>query len=248
MFALVFVTAIIAPQLAPARAEALADCHNAPPWNFNTGYFVGSLAQLSGRGYRARYANLGQSPDSNSGINQAWEALGECMPWGPWLDHDDPTGNRDDETLTSLVSEHRTCAHPVAAECRRKSDAQESASTGEISTCSASAGFECINAKQPDGICDDYEVRFYCPGNASDWINRDTPANGGDFETRESHFQQGLTCEYPVAAECKRMTPVSSSADREDIVCNPAVGLMCRASDQADDACDDYAIRYFCAQ
>jgi hypothetical protein len=247
LFALTFVTTIIAPRLAPAHAEASEqDCRTIPAWNSNAIYPGHEIVQQGGRRYQAAWWTQGESPETHSTWG-AWALLGDCTYWGPWLDRDDGSGTRDDETLSSHLSEHRTCAKPAAVECRRKSDGRASSSTGEITTCSASIGFDCVNAQQPDGICDDYEVRFLCPGQWSAWIDQETPANGGDFETRDGHFQAGLlACENPGVIECKRVSTVAPGAESENIVCNPAVGLICRSSDQADGACDNYAIRYLC--
>ena len=53
-------------------------------------------------------------------------------------------------------------------ECRRVSDQLDYSLTGEIFEpgyeCTPDKGLVCVNATQPDGVCNDYEVRFFCEG------------------------------------------------------------------------------------
>lgn len=83
--------------------------------------------------------------------------------WTAWLNRDGPSGGGDGEHLSEFVAAGTVCSKPLAAQCRRVSDKKPWMLTGEVYACSAEAGGNCINANQPDGTCDDYEVRFYCP-------------------------------------------------------------------------------------
>lgn len=84
--------------------------------------------------------------------------------WTAWFDRDDPTGNGDGEHLSALIMEGAAvCAHPLDVRCRRKSDQVDHRMTGEVVTCTPSAGSICLNADQSDLMCDDYEVQFLCP-------------------------------------------------------------------------------------
>lgn len=85
------------------------------------------------------------------------------LPWTPWYDRDDPSGNGDGEHLSLLVQEQGACPNPTAAECRRISDSKDWTQTGEKVTCNAQQGAVCLNSEQTDGSCDDYQVRFLCP-------------------------------------------------------------------------------------
>ncbi len=82
--------------------------------------------------------------------------------WTPWLNRDDPSGNGDGEHLSIFQQNGQVCASPQAIECRRKSDKMPSQQTGEVVTCSPTAGGICLNSDQSDQACDDYEVRFFC--------------------------------------------------------------------------------------
>ena len=80
--------------------------------------------------------------------------------WTAWMNRDNPSGNGDGEHLGLMMGV--PCKAPLTAECRRASDGVDWSRTGEVVRCSAN-GSECLNAEQPDGTCDDYEVRFACP-------------------------------------------------------------------------------------
>ena len=54
------------------------------------------------------------------------------------------------------------CPEPVAIECRRKSDQMKWTSIGKDLNCDVNDGFYCINNKQDTGLCDNFEVRFFC--------------------------------------------------------------------------------------
>lgn len=90
-----------------------------------------------------------------------------CAPTR-WFNRDTPNGAGDYEKLSALRTTGDACAYPTAVECRRhnKTDVAmslvDASNNGEIFTCDPSYGFACVNANQPDGKCDDYEVRFYC--------------------------------------------------------------------------------------
>lgn len=79
--------------------------------------------------------------------------------WSSWISRDTPTGNGDGEYRGLMNSV--PCSKPFAAQCRRISDQLDSTLTGEVVRCDLD-GAECINSKQTDLRCDDYEVRFAC--------------------------------------------------------------------------------------
>jgi pimeloyl-ACP methyl ester carboxylesterase len=80
--------------------------------------------------------------------------------WTPWFDRDDPSGNGDGEHRGLMTG--IPCQNPVKADCRRVRDGVDFSLTGEIVRCTTD-GAECLNSQQPDGVCDDYEIRFACP-------------------------------------------------------------------------------------
>ena len=85
------------------------------------------------------------------------------MQWTQWYDRDDPTYTGDYETLAEISKQSGFyCYNPVAIECLTLSGISANL-TGEKVVCDPKIGFQCINADQPDKICNyDYKVRFGC--------------------------------------------------------------------------------------
>ena len=83
--------------------------------------------------------------------------------WSRWLNIDRPGGVGDFEMLTNFVQQG-VCAKPLAIECRTTSGSNW-VTTGQVYTCDPVRGGFCVNSQQPSGsFCQDYEVRFLCPG------------------------------------------------------------------------------------
>lgn len=80
--------------------------------------------------------------------------------WTQWYDRDNPGGVGDYEDRVSQIP--AVCANPSAVECTTTGGVDWT-QTGEVVTCTPSAGCYCVNANQPDGHCQDYIVRFCCP-------------------------------------------------------------------------------------
>jgi len=96
--------------------------------------------------------------------NSACSTSPDCVTWTGWINRDDTGGNGDGEWLSLMLQEGlHVCPQPVQIQCRRASDQVPSDQTGEVSVSCTLAGLECLNDSQPDGFCDDYEVRFLCP-------------------------------------------------------------------------------------
>jgi hypothetical protein len=171
--------------------------------------------------------------------------------WTPWFDRDDPSGNGDGEYLSALIAEGKSiCASPLTAQCRRISDQKDWKETGEVVSCSPNLGAVCENAKQADGACDDYEVRFACAseGAYSAWIDRDDPSGTGDGEAlsilRESPFG---VCDQPIGAECRRKSDGKDwTLLGEKVSCTASGGSICTNNQQPDGSCFDYEVRMVC--
>jgi len=88
------------------------------------------------------------------------------IQWSSWLDRDVPSGSGDWETRADFTVAQVGCASPVAIVARTLSGVPWQ-STGEVLTVSPSVGLICLNDSQPDGACQDYQVRFGC--GALDW-------------------------------------------------------------------------------
>jgi hypothetical protein len=106
----------------------------------------------------------------------------------------------------------------------------------------------CLNSQQPDGTCDDYEVRFVCPPEElwSPWMNRDDPSGNGDGEHLGALRAEGhQVCENPIGVQCRRTDGVDYTLTGENVTCRPAGG-ECLNSQQSDGNCDDYQVRFAC--
>ena len=85
--------------------------------------------------------------------------------WTQYYDRDNPSGNGDYETLTSLRNDHPDdiCENPIAVDGREVSEQVHYSQTGQILTVDRDVGLSCVNSQQRNGRCLDYEVRFCCP-------------------------------------------------------------------------------------
>lgn len=103
---------------------------------------------------------MDQRRDNNR--NDIMDQMGRVpASWTQWLNRDDPSGSGDWE---SRAAHPAVCANPWNFQARRRGTTIPASQTGEIfSTFSANGGLVCRNTDQPDGVCFDYEVRFFCP-------------------------------------------------------------------------------------
>lgn len=161
--------------------------------------------------------------------------------WSAWRNNDAPAGTGD-------LERSLPCANPLGAECRRRSDAKDHSQTGEKVSCTASGGSVCLNAEQPDGACDDYEVRFVCPPEElwTPWMNRDAPSGNGDGEHLNLLRQEGRSvCRNPIGVQCRRVDGLDYTQTGEKVSCQPG-GFECINDQQPDGNCGDYEVRFAC--
>ncbi|XP_002730909.1 mucin-5AC-like [Saccoglossus kowalevskii] len=88
----------------------------------------------------------------------------ECEHWTKWMDKDDSSKTGDWETLPDLEDAFpgTMCDNPVSIDVVTL-DGTPADQTGEVFLfMSPTRGFACINDDQPDGVCQDYKVRFCC--------------------------------------------------------------------------------------
>ncbi|HEX5752225.1 MAG TPA: hypothetical protein VFZ09_38790 [Archangium sp.] len=98
----------------------------------------------------------------NATTARSIQVNGSTPTWTGWFNRDAPGGSGDYETLSDLIAGgYSVCSNPVGVECQTAGGAPYT-STGEVYSCSLSGGV-CVNSQQPDGICQDYRVRFLCP-------------------------------------------------------------------------------------
>ncbi|XP_013400493.1 mucin-5AC-like [Lingula anatina] len=89
-----------------------------------------------------------------------------CAKWTPWMDRDDPSGDRDAEHVGPTGFNPCSGHEPIDIQCRTRGNNVPWELTGQVIKvkCTPSEGFVCENRDQPSGQnCFDYEVRFLCP-------------------------------------------------------------------------------------
>ncbi len=82
--------------------------------------------------------------------------------WTSWLNRDAPGGAGDYETRADFTPVPCNGVMPLTMQCQTLAGVDWS-QTGETYSCSLPTGGVCKNADQPDGMCQDYQVRFLCP-------------------------------------------------------------------------------------
>ena len=81
--------------------------------------------------------------------------------YGQWRDRDDSSGTGDYEVNFSDLN----CSTPVHMQARVKGGTtifNHMDEAPDILSSFSPSGLACVNRNQPDGICEDYEVRFAC--------------------------------------------------------------------------------------
>lgn len=173
----------------------------------------------------------------------------QAYEWTDWVDMDDPSGTRDRESISALINQlDLECDTVAAVQARRISDGILAQHTGEVVNVSTNWGFTCVNADQPDGACDDYEMRIACV-QWTGWLDRaDGGAARNDNEFFHLHVGAGdIMCDAFVDMEARRVSDkVDATETGENLVIDER-GLRCRANEQDDNRCDDYEVRYLCA-
>jgi len=76
--------------------------------------------------------------------------------------------------------------------------------------------------------------------------DRDNPSGTGDWETRALHNPAPCGGATPVWADCRTTGGASAWSTGEVLTCSAQDGLICRNSDQTDNYCQDYCVRYLC--
>lgn len=169
--------------------------------------------------------------------------------WSDWFDRDNPSGTGDGERIPEAFAEGRIpCDDPIDIQARRVGDGLFAEYTGESFTMDTTTGLVCLNADQPDGMCQDYEIRVACPM-WSAWSSRDTDAGTGDYEGIASHFEdQDFACDTADEFEARRISDgVDAAATGESVTYDTTYGFACVHADQPDGQCDDYEVRVRCA-
>jgi len=86
--------------------------------------------------------------------------------WTNWTNTNTGGSGVDDiEFLPNIIDKYSFCGPEQIAyiQCRQVSTgASYDQADDERSICNTNAGFACYGALQPDGKCEDYEIRVYC--------------------------------------------------------------------------------------
>ena len=111
-----------------------------------------------------------------------------------------------------------------------------------------------------------YEVRGGCYSNGScrgaigyridhsewtGWMDRDNASGSGDYETLSGFVDSGQlypSCAVPITIECETTGGVDWTLAGEVYTCDVDTGGVCRNSEQQDGYCQDYRVRFECAQ
>ncbi|KAI8483725.1 hypothetical protein Bbelb_385170 [Branchiostoma belcheri] len=119
----------------------------------------------------------------------------------------------------------------------------------------------CLNADQPDGKCEDYEVRFCCPDvvpecpegcSWTEWFDEDDPDDGVDFESIDKVLENNgpdAACPNPKASQARVVaTEVDSSLSGQSVTLSrDSKSFLCLNGFQAGtEKCYDYEIRFCC--
>uniref|UniRef100_A0A8C6SQ84 WxxW domain-containing protein n=1 Tax=Neogobius melanostomus TaxID=47308 RepID=A0A8C6SQ84_9GOBI len=179
--------------------------------------------------------------------------------WTQWFDRDNPSGTGDWETLAALHQQYpgKICAHPLQIQVLTTGGLPVSSTGNVIHKSDPLTGFVCKNSDQTKGKCSDFRVRFLCPSEFfapnpdcwTQWFDRDDPAGSGDWETLRNLLEEypGMICPNPVEIQAQTTAGhcVSTTGDvihKSDTV----TGFVCKNSDQQNNMCSDYRVRFRC--
>ncbi|XP_022255312.1 hemocytin-like [Limulus polyphemus] len=141
--------------------------------------------------------------------------------WTSWINLDDPkSGGGDFEDMATIRAHYSFCPVPAFIECRAVINKEDAQVIGQTVECDKKKGLHCWNNVNGINGCSDYEVRFFCPCEASTtplhpgittvsstakttpvpaicqpgwtpWFNGHTPDSSGDYETMQTLRDQG---------------------------------------------------------
>ena len=101
---------------------------------------------------------------------------GSCAPedgtWTGWTSRDDPSGNYDSETTSDYRQDgNEICNGDLASsiEARVIETKADYTTTGQTVLIDSENGFLCDN-NQNDPDCENYEIRFCCPGEFNNFL------------------------------------------------------------------------------
>jgi Mucin-2 protein WxxW repeating region len=111
-------------------------------------------------------------------------------------------------------------------------------------------GLTCLNASQPDGRCNNYEIAYLCPSQNSnfpqwEWFNSDSPNASGDHE---GHHRHTTLCSNPLAIKARTIingVTYETIGPNDRLAELTPTSLVCRDADQKKGGkCSNYVVRY----
>ncbi|KAK5864265.1 hypothetical protein PBY51_001219 [Eleginops maclovinus] len=177
-----------------------------------------------------------------------------------WLNSDDPSeGWGDVESIVQLLKTFpgRLCRNPVSIEAKAINGISAEHTGDSFLSYDAHFGFACMNEKQRNKQCEDYQVILTCPsdfcqGCRTRWFDVDDPSDRGDYETLvqlQMLFPAEL-CMEPVAIEAMTLSgvPAHRTGDVFQIY-DASRGFTCVNAEQPGGRrCQDYRVRLTCPQ
>jgi len=170
-----------------------------------------------------------------------------CDPrgsWTSWMNRDTPGGNGDYE-----IGFPNPCNGMIPMNAVVETTGGTRLEyTGESVYVDPSQGGWCLNAEQPDGICNDYRVKFYCAGGGAwtDWMDKDDPSGAGDYETGFPSVCSGAA-PTNVNAQTTGGIPYQNTGEFVHADPSPNLGAWCVNSEQSDGSCNyDYRVKFYC--
>jgi len=172
--------------------------------------------------------------------------------WTDWLNNDSPTNSfstGDWETINSF-GERTVCGAPTAVQAYPVDRSVGSTWKTHIDH---TIGFWCINDEQPGDLCSDFAVRFCCPKYQegvcdgddyewTDWLDRDDPVDGGDYENRHA-FPSVDVCAEPTSIDVRARSSGSTAVTHIDLY----HGFWCLNEEQPNgEGCADFEVRFCC--
>lgn len=171
-----------------------------------------------------------------------------------WINLDSVAGSGDRETFNESKDKDkfekllRYCGAPTELEAHVVGSDRvfmvPSPFPDKLATFNLHDGLRCVNAEQSDGSCNDYQTRYLCDGEWTNWYNMDNPGFQEDNESRS--LISGL-CPSPTAIEARTivMDAVYVAYGPNDRLAQfTPYGLVCNNADQPNGQCSNYVVRY----
>lgn len=104
----------------------------------------------------------------------------EKLVWTPWSNADTPSADGDKELVSDVADKIGFCKNPMYMVARVVGDHTAAENSGNVlDEMSHRTGLICLNSKQSQGICKDFEVRYIC--------------RNGDINVEEDPIPEGVT-------------------------------------------------------